>query len=94
MRVDDYRFYGTLCQIFGAILILVGFLLPILTVQHVHYIWDILPPETRYPYLSHGIALVCLGIALIVASIIILREYELRKSEESITAETLQKPPE
>lgn len=94
MRIEDYRFYGRLCQVFGIIFIAIGVLLPILTVQHIRYVFDIFPPEWRFPYLIHGIVLVCIGIVFIVASGILFREYRLRKTEENVPTETLPKPPE
>lgn len=80
LRIDDYRFYGRLSLLFGVIFIIAGVLLPVLTIQITRYVFDIFPPKISFPYLIHGIALVCIGIVFIVARVILLREYKIGKS--------------
>jgi hypothetical protein len=93
LRLEDYRFYGRICQISGIVLICIGFALPVLTAYQQRYLYDIFPPEWRFPYLAHGIAVACLGIILFVASLILFREYRLRKTEQDVPTE-LPRPPE
>jgi uncharacterized membrane protein len=78
LRVDDYRFYGQLCKIFGVALLVVGILLPIFTTT-----WYTFLGRTYYdsPYLGHGIALAAIGIVLIVLNLILVREYRFRTTK-------------
>jgi uncharacterized membrane protein len=84
MRTDDFRFYGQLCRIIGIVLIVIGVILPILTAQYITYLYNILPPEWRFPYLIHGIALVTIGIVFIILSVVLYREYGWRLKETRI----------
>lgn len=81
MRIDDFRFYGQLCRVIGLVLIIGGVALPMLTAQYITYVYNILPPEWRFPYLVHGVALVTIGIVCIILSVILFREYDIRKAE-------------
>lgn len=82
MRVDDYRFYGQLCLIFGIVLLVLGIIIPVLTMTSYYYPWlGITTYEA--PYLKHGIVLVAIGVILIVVSQMLYREYRAYKIAES-----------
>jgi len=84
MRLEDYRFYAKLCLGFGIFFIIIGIVLPIVTAYQVRYLWGIFPPEWRFPYLAHGIVLFSIGIALILANVILSREYRIRKQKAEV----------
>lgn len=79
LRIDDYRFYGKICDVFGAFLLVIGIAVPLITMS---YYTDFFG-NTVYniPYLNQGIVLVAIGIILIVLGIIFNREYRLRIQE-------------
>jgi ribosomal protein L40E len=92
MRVDDYQFYSKIALILGILLIPIGVILPIVTMKVQRYLYDIFPPDYSFPYIAHGIVIVCVGIGLVVASRILQREYNLRKQIAPISIVTSQEP--
>jgi len=81
VRTEDYHYYSQVCLTFGIILIIIGFILPISTINRLFLslgFW-----QEGIPYLGHGIALVIVGILLIVFSNILSREYNMRIEEKS-----------
>lgn len=81
MRVDDYRFYGKLCQGFGIFLFAIGIVLPIMTGYRYYDAHLMRYGDYMMPYLKHGIALIVIGVILIVISQIMYREYRFRIEE-------------
>jgi hypothetical protein len=57
-----------------------------LTAEYITYWHNIFPPEYRFPYLVHGIALVTIGIVFIILSIILFREFRIREAEPQTNA--------
>lgn len=79
MRIDDYRYYGYLCRIFGISLVVIGILLPLLTATY--YTMWLGYTYYDHPHVRQGITLAAFGIVLIVLSSILFREYNFRKAE-------------
>lgn len=83
VRTEDYHYYSGLCRKLSIVFIVVGVLLPILTAYEVRYVLNLFPPEWKFPYLGLGIGLVITGIALLIFSSILSREYEIKTEEKS-----------
>ena len=92
LRVDDYRFYGTLCLIFGIVLLAIGVLLPIVTAEQEYYIFQGTYGNYVFPYLMQGIAIGVFGIVMIVISLILFREHSFRKKEQLLHVPPLPSP--
>lgn len=82
MRLEDFRYYSRILRWVGIVFIIIGIVLPIITAYEQSYPFDLFPPEWRFPYLMHGIILFSGGVGLILVSVILSREYRIRKSEQ------------
>lgn len=85
LRVDDFRFYGRVCLIFGIILLAIGIVLPIATIDryylNLNNTYVHVPINAIIPYLNEGIALGLVGVVMIIVSQILYREWRLRIAE-------------
>jgi len=81
VRVEDYHFYGRICLLLGVPFTTIGLILLIATIAtgpvwRYAYGWV-------YPFLGHGIALLVIGVALMIVSKVLFREYNLRRQNEA-----------
>lgn len=87
LTVDDYRYYGHVCLIFGIILLLIGIAVPLCTMTwESSSFWPGGAPDmslpVAMPYLNEGIILVGIGFILIWLSQILHGEYSSRLKEQ------------